>query len=83
MRYTAWGETRCSSGNVPTSYRFTGQREDGTIGLYFYKARYYDPVIGRFIQPDTIVPEPGNPQDLNRYVYVRNNPLKCTDPTGY
>ncbi len=40
--------------------RYTGQREDATIGLYFYSARYYDPVLGRFIQADTIVPQPGN-----------------------
>jgi len=52
-------------------------------GLYYYGARYYDPTLGRFIQPDTIVPEPGNPQSLNRYSYVNNNPVKYTDPSGY
>jgi hypothetical protein len=46
-------------------------------------ARYYDPVIGRFIQADTIVPEPGNPQALNRYAYVYNSPLKYADPSGH
>jgi len=51
--------------------------------LYFYGARWYDPVIGRFIQADTIVPEPGNPQALNRYSYVLENPLRYTDPTGH
>ncbi|RMD64559.1 DUF2380 domain-containing protein, partial [Candidatus Parcubacteria bacterium] len=56
--------------------------EDATIGLYFYRARYYDPALGRFVQPDTIVPNPSNPQDLNRYSYVRNNPVRYTDPTG-
>jgi len=40
-------------------------------------------VIGRFLQPDTIVPEPSNPQSLNRYSYVYNNPLRYTDPTGH
>jgi len=44
---------------------------------------YDDPAIGRFIQPDSIVPDSANPQDLNRYSYVRNNPLKYTDPTGH
>ena len=71
--YRPWGETRLSSGSTPTTWRFTGQREDcrrRTIGLYFYNARYLDPQLGRFIQPDTIVPEPGNPQALNRYSYV-------------
>jgi len=38
---------------------------------------------GRFIQPDTIVPQPDNPQALNRYSYVLNNPLRHTDPTGH
>ena len=56
---------------------------DTESGLYNYDARLYDPVIGRFVTPDTIVPEPFNPQDLNRYSYVRNNPLKYTDPTGH
>ena len=81
--YRPWGETRLSSGSTPTTWRFTGQREDATIGLYFYNARYLDPQLGRFVQPDTIVPEPGNPQGLNRYSYVLNNPLRFIDPSGY
>jgi hypothetical protein len=50
--------------------------------LYDYRARYYDPALGRFVQADTVVPEPGNPQALNRYAYALNNPLRYTDPTG-
>jgi hypothetical protein len=49
----------------------------------YYGARYYDAALGRFVQADTIVPNPANPQDLNRYAYVRNNPLRYTDPSGY
>ncbi|MFZ2360092.1 MAG: RHS repeat-associated core domain-containing protein [Anaerolineae bacterium] len=56
--YRPWGETRLTTGTTPTTWRFTGQREDATIGLYFYNARYLDPQLGRFVQPDTIVPEP-------------------------
>jgi RHS repeat-associated protein len=70
-------------GSLPTTYNYTGQRLDGSAGLLYYGARYYDPALGRFIQPDTLVPEPGNPQSLNRYAYVLNNPLKYTDPTGH
>ncbi|MBK7203037.1 MAG: hypothetical protein IPH87_21300 [Anaerolineae bacterium] len=44
-------------------------------GLYFYNARYYDPSLGRFASADTLIPNPGNPQSLNRYSYVLNNPL--------
>jgi len=51
--------------------------------LYDYGARFYDPALGRFLSADTVVPEPGNPQALNRYSYVLNNPLGHTDPTGY
>ncbi len=52
-------------------------------GLYFYHARYYDPALGRFIQPDTIVPNPGDPQALNRYSYAANNPVRYMDPSGH
>ena len=52
------------------------------MGLYDYRARWYEPILGRFVQPDTIVPNPGNPQDLNRYAYVRNNPLRYVDDSG-
>ena len=68
---------------MPTAYRYTGQRLDAATGLYFYNARYYDPGLGRFTQPDTIVPNPGDPQSLNRYSYAGNNPLRYTDPTGH
>lgn len=82
LRYKAWGETRYTYGAMPTSFHFTGQRED-TTGLYFYNARYYDPVAGRFAQADPIVPQPGNPQGLNRYTYVTNIPLRYTDASGF
>ncbi|MCC6628648.1 MAG: RHS repeat-associated core domain-containing protein, partial [Chloroflexi bacterium] len=52
--YTPWGEVR--TGDIPQTTRdFTGQRRDGT-GLLFYNARYYDPHLGLFLSPDTIVP---------------------------
>ena len=50
--------------------------------MYWYASRAYDPAIGRFVSPDSIVPEPGNPQSLNRYSYVYNNPLGYVDPSG-
>ncbi len=53
----------------------------GPVLLQFTLLR--DSSLGRFLQPDTIVPEPGNPQSLNRYTYVNNNPLRYTDPSGH
>ncbi len=82
LSYTAFGETRFASGSTSTDYRYTGQREEAELGLYFYNARWYDPSLGRFIQPDTIVPDPGSPMDWDRYAYVRNNPVTLTDPSG-
>ncbi len=82
--YSPFGEKRYpSTGDIAIDRRFTGQRWDATIDLYDYQARYYDPALGRFVQPDTMVPELGNPQSLNRYAYVYNNPLRYTDPSGH
>ena len=81
-RYYPYGSTRDSSGSLDTDKKFTGQRLDGT-GLYYYGARYYDPTIGRFISADTLVPNPTNPQSLNRYSYCLNNPLRYVDPSGH
>ena len=64
-------------------YYFTNQYLDEESELYYYGARYYSPLIGRFITPDTIVQSPGNPQTFNRYSYVGNNPVNRIDPTGH
>jgi RHS repeat-associated protein len=77
------GENRLSSGTTPTDYHFTGQREEITLGLYFYNARWYDSSIGRFVQADTIVPNPGDPRAFDRYSYVLGNPVRYSDPSGY
>jgi RHS repeat-associated protein len=83
QRYYPYGEERWASGTLPTDRRFTGQRWEQGLGLYDYNARWYHPALGRFVSADTIVPEPGNPQSLNRFSYVLGNPLRYVDPTGY
>jgi RHS repeat-associated protein len=83
MRYTAFGETRSSSGPTLTDYQYTGQRHEAEFGLYFYKARWYDPASAHFTQADTMVPEEGNPLSLDRFSYTYNNPLRYIDPTGH
>ncbi|MGB4801058.1 MAG: RHS repeat-associated core domain-containing protein, partial [Anaerolineae bacterium] len=84
LRYKPWGESRYTFGATPTKRRFTGQvLDDVAGGLYFYNARYYDPTLGRFTQADTLVPQPQNPQSLNRYSYALNNSVRFSDPSGH
>ena len=65
-----------------TKYQFTGQFSyESEFGLLFYQSRFYDPALGRFSSPDTIIP--GGVQAYDRYAYVRNNPIKFNDPTGH
>lgn len=84
--YFPFGRTQATSsqpGTFQISRQFTGQVKDDETGLYYYNARYYDPELGRFIQPDTSIPDLGNPQSYNRYTYCLNNPLRYTDPDGH
>ena len=82
--YHAWGDIRSGPDNaLPTDYAFTGQRMQGETGLYQMGARWYDALTGRWLSADTIVPGAGNPQSLNRYTYVNNNPMSYTDPDGH
>jgi len=81
LGYYAYGRRRAWSGSIPTRHQFTGQYIDDT-SLYYMNARYYDPEIGQFISPDTLVPDPSNLFDYNRYMFVRGNPMKYNDPTG-
>ncbi len=80
--YYPYGAVRTSDG-LPTDYAFTGQRLDSYINLIEMGARWYEPALGRFIQPDSIIPDPFNPQSLNRYSYVLDNPMRYTDPSGF
>ncbi|ETA66626.1 RHS repeat-associated core domain [Methanolobus tindarius DSM 2278] len=64
-------------------YGFTGQENDADTELMYYGARYYSPEYRIFVQPDTMLPDPYNPQALNRYSYTLNNPVKYTDPSGH
>lgn len=63
-------------------FLFTGKEKDTETGLYYYGARYYDPYLRQFTQPDTVIQDIYNPQNLNRYSYVLNNPYKYEDDTG-
>lgn len=86
QRYLPFGGAR-TVGTSPvissTDFTHTGQRDLPKTELMDYNARFYSPSLGRFIQPDSIIPDPANPQAFNRYSYVINNPVRYTDPTGH
>lgn len=77
------GNGRFNFDDSRTRQGYTGHQQIDPNGLIHMGARLYDPVLARFIQADTIVPEPTDLQSLNRYSYVSNNPLAYTDPTGH
>ena len=81
--YYPFGELKYNSGSDIAKYKFTDQEFDGETTLYNYGARYYDPHLARFVSADTIVPQPFNPQSLNRYSYASNNPVLMIDPDGH
>ncbi len=76
--YGPYGSSRYSQGTMGTSKGFTGQYADAT-GLDYFNARYYDPVIGRFLSAD---PVQGNTSGMDPYGYVGGNPETLTDPSG-
>jgi RHS repeat-associated protein len=80
--YKPWGELRPGPGtSLPTDRTYTGQRWE-EVGLYYFNARWYDGSLGRFAQADSLIPNPVNPADFDRYSYSLNNPLRFIDPSG-
>jgi RHS repeat-associated protein len=82
--FAPYGGLRYSSGTMPTTYGFTGQRSDSASGLDYYGARYYDPLAGQFTSGDGVLPGDGfDLWGLSRYTYVGGNPTVRTDPSGH
>jgi RHS repeat-associated protein len=80
MDYLPFGEQ--TSGDTATTHKFTGKERDSESGLDNFGARYNASTMGRFMTPDPLGGHQEDPQTLNKYAYVRNNPLNLTDPTG-
>ncbi len=87
-RYDAYGNRTIvfddTSGILSTynPYTYKGYRYDQEIGLYYLNSRYYDPVIGRFLNPDGLLGQTGNILSTNMYAYCENNPVMYLDPSG-
>ncbi len=77
--YTPYGQLQASAGNSNNPYRYTGREQDES-GLYYYRARYYSPDMGRFISEDSYGFASG---DVNFYAYALGNPISYSDPSGH
>jgi RHS repeat-associated protein len=75
--YDVFGQPSAAS-TVNNRFMFTGREYDSETGNYYYRARYYKPSIGRFLQPDPI----GYMDSINLYTYCENNPVNTIDPSG-
>ncbi|MDP8263269.1 MAG: RHS repeat-associated core domain-containing protein, partial [Candidatus Ancaeobacter aquaticus] len=74
----AGGELTFIGTKTATDFRYTSRELDSSTGLYYYRARYYNPALGRFTQPDPL----GMTDGINLYIYTRNNPIRWIDPLG-
>jgi RHS repeat-associated protein len=79
--YAPYGTTSQSAGDSQSAYGFTGEYTDSTGNIYL-RARYYNPLEGRFMSRDTWEGNYNSPQSLNRWNYVEGNPINYTDPSG-
>jgi RHS repeat-associated protein len=80
--YDPFGNTTSATEKVANPFRFDGQYLDQATGFYKMGARYYVPTLGRWTQEDALMGCPKEPQSLNRYSFVRNDPVDNVDPTG-
>ena len=85
-----YGGERVVTDSCDQSFKFTGKERDPETGNDYFGARFYSSSFGRFLSPDwsaTVEPVPyaklGNPQSLNLYLYVRDNPESVFDPDGH
>ena len=81
--YDIFGNPTLTVESYNCSIRYAGEFYDAETGLYYLRARYYDPYIGRFISEDSYWGEDSNPLSLNLYTYTHNDPIQFIDPSGH
>ena len=80
--YDAFGNDRTPQPSRATGYGFAGEPVDPSTGLTYLRARYYDPITGRFTARDNLIQGGPGTQGFDRYTYANNNPVNLTDPSG-
>ncbi len=81
-QYSAFGASSIGGANSFTAFRFSGRELDGESGYYYFRARSYYPDSGRFLQRDPDL-NTTDGKRFSRYSFVKNNPLRYSDPTGF
>lgn len=96
--YDPFGKRRTAGGNYDASGKlvydwnntssgtdrgYTGHEHLDDVGVIHMNGRIFDPRLGMFMQGDPFIQDPTNLQNYNRYAYCYNNPMTCTDPSGY
>ena len=76
--FDSFGKQTNSTGSLTNPFQYTARESDAETGLYYYRARYYDPTIGRFVSEDPVAFDDGG----NFYRYVNNSPVGLADPLG-
>ncbi len=80
--YDAFGNALQTSGSTPNNYLYRGEQYDPDLGLYYLRARYYNPATGRFMSRDPNVGTLTDPKSLHKYLYAGGDPTNRLDPSG-
>ncbi|WP_439484095.1 RHS repeat-associated core domain-containing protein [Cyclobacterium plantarum] len=81
--YDIYGILKGQSGDVQNPYTYTGREKDSETGLYYYRSRFYQPKLGRFMNKDSFDGFFINPKSQNKFSHVEGNPVNFIDPLGY
>jgi RHS repeat-associated protein len=80
--YDAYGNSFTKSGTTPNNYLYRGEQYDLDLGLYYLRARYYNPATGRFFSSDPLEGSANDPASLHKYLYAAGDPVNRIDPHG-
>ncbi len=80
--YDAYGNALQTSGSTPNVYLYRAEQYDSDLGLYYLRARYYNPLTGRFMSRDPEDQSARSPNDLHKYLYASGDPINGIDPMG-